>query len=223
MIKILQLILVVFIFSGGNAIAKIKLDDDSKKLSTYKKCASSKKGPVDSMPAQFASDNDLTRNEGGFFNSYNQKIIIRGIIKDKNCVPVSNANVKLWQVDSYGKVRYETQRMTKKEKYDQDKIIYSDFQGTGMFTSLNNGEFFFITVMPSELSKSAHSPKYINLQINHDDFPKLSNKIYFLETAQFSNKDNVIIAKNYFSTEFKDIKIYDTEIILDGVSIHNQF
>ncbi|MEQ9115536.1 MAG: hypothetical protein RLN62_01935 [Rickettsiales bacterium] len=221
--KFLKIALLVCVFFSVESFAKSYNKKKDSKYEVYKKCIPTKKHKVDRRPAKFASDNDLTRVEGGFFDSYNQKIIIRGVVKDKNCVPVSNAQIRLWQVDSYGKKRYEEQHSTKHQKYTQDKLSYSKFQGTGMFTSLNNGEFFFITVRPSELSKSKKDPKYINFEINHADYPKVANRIYFLEAAQFSNKDNIILAKNFFSTRFKDIKIYDMEIVLDGVSPHSKF
>ena len=189
---------------------------------TFRKCKVTKSSEVDQRPEEISADNDVTKYEGSFGNPVVRKIILRGVIRDKNCVPISNARFKLWQADAYGNVRYVPEFAIPEEKYDMNNKQYSKFKGTGRATSSNNGELYIITVKPSQFSKKKSS-HYVNFKIEHNNFPDVENKIYLLEKNDSAKDKNKIYAKNHYLTEDKKIKIYDFEIILDGVSKHSRY
>lgn len=220
---LLQCIFCISLLQSVYCMAHDKTDAKTQEL-TYRHCIPTKNLQLNNLPEKFSSYNDMTRDEGGFSSPIEKKIILRGLIKDKNCVPISNAHIKLWQVDSYGNKRYLEEFSTPKDEYKADNLIYSKFQGTGMATTTNDGEFFIITIKPSEHSKAKRSEKYINFKVEHNDFPEISNKIILLENGQFlNNKQDFIIAKNYYNTAGKNLRVYDFEIVLDGVSKHSRY
>lgn len=209
------LLLAVLVIQNSYAIVK-------NKPQTYKLCHPSKNGPVEILPENFSSYNDLTKSEGDFDNPYYEKIVIRGVIKDKNCVPIPNVQIRLWQVDEYGHERYIKELATPEEVYDMNYRTYSEFKGTGAATTNNNGEFYVITTKPASESKDKKK-RFINLSAMHSGFPKFQNKIILLENNQFSKNKDMIIAKNFYTTSNGITKIYDLELILDGKSKHLKY
>ncbi len=215
--KLSSVIIITFLYSNF-VYASAKQEN----LKTYRKCVATKSAKVDPVPEHIAADNDITKSEGTFGNPVFEKIILRGIIRDKNCVPISNARFKVWQADAYGNKRYIPEFAIPDEIYEMDNKQYSKFEGTGRATSSNNGELFIITIKPSQFAKNK-APSYVNFKLNHDKFPDVENKIYLLEKNQSPKGKNDIYAKNYYLTEDKKLKIYDFEIVLDGVSKHSRY
>lgn len=191
---------------------------------TYKRCTPTVNTKVDELPAEFSSYNNMTKSEGGFSNYLNKKILLRGVVKDKNCIPVSNARIKMWQVDAYGNKRYAKEFSTPEEIYDMNYLIYSKFKGTASSTSSNNGEFFIITVKPaSRVVNKKKRDNYINFRVEHSSFPPVISKIYLLEKDEYAKRKDIVIAKNYNTLISGETKVYDFEIILDGVSKHSRY
>lgn len=69
-----------------------------------------------------------------------QKLIIRGHLQDKNCVPITQAVVEIWQLDPYGK------RMQPSGEDLAD--VRPMFTGSGRTITGTDGEFFFVTAFP---------------------------------------------------------------------------
>lgn len=193
-------------------------------LCTFSHCPISPKSYTDLPPETFPTYNNLNRSEGSFPNEYAHSIIIRGIIVDKNCIPVSDANIAIWQDDEYGDKRY-THGIT--SPYQVNQLNYKmcrNIKGIGKTYSTNEGRFMFITVPPEEMIKSRR--KYINIEINHPNFPKFYGKIQLLPKNTNSSKH-----KNYFipahlnqdATSCYGKAIYDFNIVLNNANKYRRY
>lgn len=84
--------------------------------------------------------NNLIQPAGKSVEASGQKLIIRGHVQDVNCVPVTQAQVEIWQLDPYGK------RMQPSGSDLAD--VRPIFTGSGRTITGTNGEFYFITAFP---------------------------------------------------------------------------
>lgn len=137
-------------------------------------CVSTKKFMNNYEPKVFESSNNLLRRNGQESIFCGEKVVIRGRVVDSNCVPISDAKVYLWQVGCDGKYPYEPLR----NRVDEHFINLSNkstFQGSGIATTNNNGEFQFITIYPA---KSDHKSPYVNIRVEHRDAGELQTKFF---------------------------------------------
>jgi protocatechuate 3,4-dioxygenase beta subunit len=163
------------------------------------------------------TDNDATKNSGEFDNMYLNKILIRGIIKDKACVPVRNASIEIWQDDEYGKKRYNQFSYSFSDRYRLNREQYSNFLGIATANSDNNGYFTFISVMPNSKLKKAKPESLVNISVSHINFPSLETQIVLNPKFPIKKSNNRIISfRNLDQKQMQDLPTYDIEIILDG-------
>lgn len=110
-------------------------------------------------PIKFQPSNNLLHRAGAVPMYCGDKMILRGKLLDVNCVPVADAKVYLWQAGCDGKYPYKPLRKTVNQSL-MNPDAHSSFQGSGIATTNNNGEFQFITIRPI-----AHYA--INLRVDH--------------------------------------------------------
>lgn len=137
-------------------------------------CKPTKKFMNNYEPKKFEPSNNLLRRNGREPVFCGEKIVIRGRVLDSNCVPISDAKVYLWQVGCDGKYPYEPLRSQVNEHYINHNSK-STFQGAGVATTNNNGEFQFITIYPA---KSDHKLPYVNIRVEHRDAGELQTKFF---------------------------------------------
>lgn len=137
-------------------------------------CIPTKKFMNNYEPKVFEPSNNLLRRNGQEPVFCGEKIVIRGRVLDSNCVPISDAKVYLWQVGCDGKYPYEPLRNRVDERFI-NLSNKSTFQGSGIATTNNNGEFQFITIYPA---KSDHKSPYINIRVEHRDVGELQTKFF---------------------------------------------
>ena len=89
--------------------------------------------------------NNLLRESGQDPIFCGRKIVIKGKLLDQNCVPISDAKIYLWQVGSDGKYSYTPLR-GRISKNMLNLCGNTTFTGSGIATTNNKGEFYFITV-----------------------------------------------------------------------------
>jgi protocatechuate 3,4-dioxygenase beta subunit len=112
-------------------------------------------------PISFASTNNLVHKTGSFETAKGETIIIAGRLIDKNCIPISNGVVKIWQADSKGLMSY-------RNSADQSQAAGDpNFSGTGTATTDNLGRFIIYTVYPGLQSK-LQDARFINLMAQYD-------------------------------------------------------
>jgi protocatechuate 3,4-dioxygenase beta subunit len=125
-------------------------------------------------PKQFNTSNNLLRTFAGIDHIKGKEIVIKGKLVDKNCVPISDAKVYIWHVGLDGKYPYEPL----KTKIKHELISENDddgFQGSGVYTTNNLGEFNFITIYPGQIHKEM---PHINIKAVHSNYGSLQTKIY---------------------------------------------
>ena len=169
---------------------------------------------VVSEPKEMISNNNLVHKVGVFADKLAQKIILFGRIRDKNCLPVSNAAISVWQTDEYGVYRYVKAVDTSKNIYDMNNQMYSAFEGVGSAISTNTGEFAFVTVHPGKSRGSVDGS--VNLVIDHELFPELKTRIVLSDKNQLAKKSHYVVASNTKTLGSNGIKVYYFDIVLDG-------
>jgi protocatechuate 3,4-dioxygenase beta subunit len=138
-------------------------------------------------PEIFLQGNNLLRKAGHEELFCGQKIILKLEIVDKNCVPISDAKIYLWQVGCDGKYPYKPLR-TKVNPYFINIKQGSSFVGCGIATTNNAGNAKFITILPP----STHHESSINIRIEHSNYGSFQ--------TQLNPKKNMIIEDDNFET-----------------------
>ncbi len=163
----------------------------------------------DYEPEKFGTTNNLLKNPGEYPVYCGNKIVITGRILDKNCVPVPDAKVYLWQVACDGKYPYKPLRT----RIDAKKINLKNettFTGSGTATTDNEGTFNFITIYPASLPKEG---SYVNVRVEHRTLGTVQTKL-FLTSGNILRKDPLLETDSSKSEKPDDAIIYDFDIVL---------
>ena len=184
-------------------------------------CQPTKKIRVPNKPIThdptYTDNNSTTKNSGEFEDPYLEKVFIRGVIKDKQCIPIPNASIEIWQEDEYGIKRYEQFSYSFSERYELNKSQYSNFLGIASTTSDNNGNFTFITVVPNSKIKDSKKQSLINFAVSHEYFPSIENQISIDPKLPIKRSNKRVVAlKNSEAEKFYQLPTYDLEIVLNG-------
>lgn len=206
--KILNYYLVLLLCFSAAAYA-FTIDTDPQEKKTFQTCPITKSTSVTEKPKQIIKDNNLTQNLGNFTDKLMPKIILLGRVRDKNCLPVPNVEVTMWQTDEYGIRRFVSAVDTKKSIYSMNNQMYSKFEGDGSVISNNLGEFGFVTVRPKQGNN-------INIVMTHDKYPELKTRIVLLEKDAVMPKTKYVIAENSKTLGSNGFKVYFFDIVLDG-------
>ena len=120
--------------------------------------------PLDRRPALLDNfTNNLLQSPESSFTASGKHIEVRGRVYDKECVPVANVKIILWQADQNG-------------IYPKPKNSDSDFTYNGVTESDNNGHFIFYTLLPGTRNKL---PPALNVAVQHEDFPNFTSQFFF--------------------------------------------
>lgn len=184
-------------------------------------------------PQTFNITNNLLRRSGQKNHISNGIVIIKGTLLDKNCVPVFNAKVFLWQVDNNGKYPYIPLRnvvdhsliatthqqqqpsrstemtgdITTEESIDTQINYKPDFLGSGITTTDNNGNFCFITIYPVAVHDL--SPHF-NFRIEHQELGTFQTR-YTIGDVEMSNDISKLLYVNLQNKEI--VNSYPEEYI----------
>ena len=135
-------------------------------------------------PLEFNSTNNLARpKDSAFYQADGEKIVIYGRLMGKDCVPINDGKIYIWQNNSKGYAQYPTNSAGKA------KWIDPNFTGTGITNSDNLGRFNFITIKPGSANKVT---PYINIKIEHPRLKSFSSKIYFPPEGAYIHDDVAI-------------------------------
>ncbi|QKX00925.1 dioxygenase [Wolbachia endosymbiont of Dipetalonema caudispina] len=125
---------------------------------------------LDPQPKHFHFSNNLRRKPGSPVSAIGELINIVGRITDINCLPIQNAVVFIWHVNSHGMNNYDEN--IKKDKFDPN------FIGSGRFITNNLGYYSFITIAPGKIKNMA---PHINFLVQHPDFPNFKTQMFFID------------------------------------------
>ena len=156
-------------------------------------------------PKKFHRTNNLTRKTKDLFFSQGEAIIIEGYVLDKNCVPITNTSLQIWQLNSHG-FNQEGLNARKLSK-NQEKLQMYDphFANNGSTSSDNAGFYRFILIRPC-----SDCAKRIDMSIKHRNFSGLE-KIVWIDVPsredliRFAGKKSKIDRSESFGYELIDI------------------
>ena len=153
------------------------------------KCIPAKAYMNNYEPAHFNRSNNLLRRSGLEPLYCGQKILLDLEVVDKNCVPISDAKVYLWQVGCDKKYPYEPLRpVANKNMFD--KAGGSTFLGSGIATTNNAGVAKFLTIYPTAL---AHEGPHINVRVEHKDLGVFQTKLFLKNYELIEDDDYEIV------------------------------
>lgn len=126
--------------------------------------------------------NNLIQPKGKAVKADGQPLIIQGLLRDKNCVPISQAVVEIWQLDPFGK----------KARFSQKSLASVEpiFTGSGRTHSGTNGEFYFVTAIPGAAKKRA--PR-IHIRVKAPDRPAYSTQLFL--GGDVRNEEDPLVRK----------------------------
>ena len=168
------------------------------------------------------NSNNLTQNYTSFEIAKGTKILIKGKVLDKNCVPISSVKVSIWQANSFGLYQFNANDVHD-EHYDEN------FSGSGNILTNNLGEFEFITIYPGKVNSI--SPNVI-FRLEHQNFYPFETRMFFPENNNAEDIKNInpslikkqiplVIAKIIGKVEEK--VIYNFVITLNQSNLYKEY
>jgi protocatechuate 3,4-dioxygenase, beta subunit len=118
--------------------------------------------------AKIPTSNNLILPAGKAVAADGQPLIIQGRVRDKNCAPVAEAIVELWQSNPYGKLVLAERRDLATPN--------ATFAGAGRTYTNGDGEFTFITAFPAP---SRYTTPIVNLTIKADPIKTYTSALFF--------------------------------------------
>lgn len=138
-------------------------------------CVPTPSVPVQNYPgfARIQNGNNLAMPTGKAVEAEGQRVVIYGTLVDVNCVPVSDAQIELWQVDPFGKWMLATRA---------DLVTPNPtFAGAGRTSTNNAGQFHFITLFPAALKGRA---PHFDIRISVRDQKPITTALYFADDGR---------------------------------------
>ena len=172
--------------------------------------------------------NDLTLNfsqNGG--KALGQEIFVYGIVKDEFGKPQSNVLIEIWQANSGGKYRHQSD--------NNDVSLDPNFAGCGRFLTSKDGRYHFKTIQPGAYPYPNRGiewrPMHIHFSLFGRSFAqRLVTQMYFegdplISTCPMINSipdkksRKLLISKLDFSkTESHKILAYNFDLVLRGIN-----
>lgn len=161
-------------------------------------------------PKKFHRSNNLTRQSKDVFFSKGESMIIEGYILDKNCVPITNTSIQLWQPNYYGfnqdgiKAKNISKNLGELNYYDPH------FASNGSNSSDNTGFYRFILIKPGECNENK-----IDISVRHKKFSPIEKVVWIgkRDNSDTTNTANNSSSKQYFGYELQKICGCDVENI----------
>lgn len=138
-------------------------------------------GPYAVMQNRTQADHDidLTQLKGQNGVAKGQHIIVYGIVTDKDCKPLQNAIVEIWNANHFGRYKHE---------FDNKGEVDPYFQGWGQAITNEKGEYRFKTVFPGLYANRA---RHIHFKISRRNYHELTTQLFF-EGGERNNTDFIL-------------------------------
>jgi protocatechuate 3,4-dioxygenase beta subunit len=146
------------------------------------------------IPIHLANDNDLTVIKGRSGVAQGQQVLVKGVITDKNCQPIPNATIIIWQASNTGRYNHKgdsdnhdfihplTGEVVKRSLDEQ-------FQSWGKAISNEIGEYTFKTIVPgfypADLEQKWYRPPHIHFLVMAKGYPQFVTQLYFKGDALY--------------------------------------
>lgn len=148
--------------------------------------------------------NNLVMPAGKAVEAEGNKLIIHGQVRDKNCKPLPEAMVELWQPNPFGKWT----RATDVDLATPNAV----FVGTGRTYTDEEGRFTFITAFPAPMKGRA---PYVNIRVSLKGVANHSTALFFSDDTR-NDKDPVyrkLSAKTRSNTTLKMLQDGNGELV----------
>ncbi|CAK8163277.1 putative Dioxygenase [Candidatus Xenohaliotis californiensis] len=179
-------------------------------------------------PNSIHTSNNLRREQGGGFIANGLPIIITGFVMDEDCLPLTNATITIWHTNTYGSYQLETIKDNENNNISKNKIDLN-FMGNGQSYTDNTGMYHFLTILPGSYEKN---PPYINISIQHNDFPDFDTIILFPmhhKNTEFIQKHNIpselsnFIIANQIADSADNEKVFLFNVTLPGKNNYKRY
>ena len=117
--------------------------------------------------------NNLIRPTGKSQAAEGQRLTILGRVLDRNCMPVGDALVEIWQPDPFGKWNFPSRAELANP--------YPVFAGTGRASTSGDGRFSFITLFPGPVGSSAPA---IHIRVKAPQMEPFETVLFFENDAR---------------------------------------
>jgi len=147
-----------------------------------------RENPDPNTPIYLANDNDLTFVQGNSGLANGQAVYVKGIVADKNCNPIPNANIIIWQASHSGRYNHNGDDANTDFRHPETgelirRKIDPSFQYWGRTQSNELGEYQFKTVVPgfypASLQDKWYRPPHIHFLVSATGFQQLVTQLYF--------------------------------------------
>ena len=134
-------------------------------------------GPGPALAEVAGEEADLTLNAGTGEPAIGERIIVTGVVRDENGLPVPDILIEIWQANASG--RYLHWRET-----DFPAPLDPNFIGVGQFLTRDNGVYTFTTIKPGPYPWGNHAkawrPAHIHFSILGSSWgTRLVTQMYF--------------------------------------------
>jgi len=172
-------------------------------------------------PNKFHKNNNLLKKSNKNSFAMGQKMILEGYILDKNCNPIQNATVKIWQKNNFG--IYQDENYLKNLNHHKDNPqeyvnnYNPNFTSNGSISTDNTGYFYFITLVPCYDSKNESCSPEIEISVSDIDSKKstgFEGHILIPEIDRVSINKYKLLNKNNFDEDYiADLKEFRPEYL----------
>lgn len=144
-------------------------------------------GPFYPGEGEFAPINDLTRVPGAPRAAEGSVILIKGRVLDRQCRPVPDVNVEIWQACVTGK--YNNLRDPNPAPLDPY------FRYWGEYDSDPDGSFWFRTIIPGSYPATNEwiRPPHIHVRVSKLGYRELVTQMYFKDHP-LNSKDRIFMS-----------------------------
>lgn len=122
-------------------------------------------------PDEIGRTNNLRRKTGIAVVAKGEPVYVVGRVVDKNCIPISDARVEMWQANTFGKYTHPADT--------SENLNDDNFVGSGFTKTDNLGQFTFLTIFPG--SKDGKSAPRVHFRVTQPDFKEVYTEMYFPE------------------------------------------
>lgn len=143
-------------------------------------------GPFYPIKNQDDKNWDLTQVNGREKIALGEIVLLKGVVLNELCQPVSGALVEIWQACASGKYNHPGD--------PNPAILDPDFQYWGQALSNEKGEYTLKTIKPGAYLANQNwmRPPHIHIKVHLRGFHELTTQIYFAE-ENLLNKEDLIL------------------------------
>ena len=139
-------------------------------------------------PIYLANDNDLTKVKGVAGEAQGQVVYVKGTLFDKNCKPLPEATIIIWQASESGRYNHTGDSANIDFSHPRTgvtirRVLDRSFQYWGKTISNERGEYLFKTVVPgfypADLGSKWYRPPHIHFLVSAPGTPQFVTQMYF--------------------------------------------